>query len=68
MKMMKGSVSKIFFSAAVIKSYFYNTAGYSGVCEGQVSQPIMHIKSVTAACTAAAIALATAWFTIFCTT
>jgi hypothetical protein len=66
--MMKGGIPKIFFSAAVIKGYFYNPAGYSGISEWEVSQPIMHIKSVAATCTAAAIALATARFTIFCTT
>jgi hypothetical protein len=66
--MVKGGIPKIFFSAAVVEGDLNNSAGNSGVCKGQVGQPIVHIKSVAAACTAAAIAFATAWFTIFCTT
>jgi hypothetical protein len=66
--MMKGGIAEIFFSAAVVEGNLYNSTGNGGVCKGQMGQPIVHIESVAAACTAAAIAFATAWFTIFCTT
>ena len=56
------------FSAAVVERHFNDPAGSLGIAEWQVGQPIMNIEPVATTCSAAAIALATAWFTFICST
>jgi hypothetical protein len=67
-KELQRVVTEKFFSAALVETYFNDPAGTFRVAEGQVCQPVMNIKPITATGTATTVAFASSGFTGICAT
>jgi hypothetical protein len=62
---MNSGIFKIIFAAAIVETYFHNTATAFAITKGQIGQPIVHIHTIATATGTMSMTFTTPWSTVF---